>query len=108
MMHINYVKLNKSVIMNLDRVKISDEFLYAVFIYLMFCIVKAIVCPVVMYRCDTWAINKAERQRTDASELWCWKRLLRAPWTARRTNQSILEEINPHYSLEGLMLKLKL
>ena len=66
------------------------------------------VLPVVMYRCESWAIKKAERQRNDASELWCWRRLLRVPWTARRSNQSILKEINPEYSLEGLMLKLKL
>ena len=72
------------------------------------CIVKSVVFPVVIYRCETWAIKKAECQRIDAFELWCWKRLLRFPWTARRTNQSILMEISPEYSLEGLMLKLKL
>ena len=66
------------------------------------------VFPVVMYGCESWAIKKAERQRIDAFELWCWKRLLRVPWTARRSNQSILKEISPGYSLEGLMLKLKL
>ena len=66
------------------------------------------VFPVVMYACETWTIKKAERQRIDASELWCWKRLLRVPWTARRFDQSILKEISPEYSLEGLMLKLKL
>ena len=71
-------------------------------------IVKAMVLPVVMYRCESWTINKAERQRTDAFELHCWRRLLRSPWAARRSNQSILKEINPEYSLEGLMLKLKL
>ena len=71
-------------------------------------IVKAMVFPLVMYRLESWTINKAERQRIDASELWCWKRLLRVPWTARRSNQSILKEINPEYSLEELMLKLKL
>ena len=65
------------------------------------------VFPVIMYRCDIWTIKKAERQRIDAFELWCWRRLLRVPWTARRSNQSILKEINPEYSLEGLMLKLK-
>ena len=74
----------------------------------MFCIVKVIVCPVVMYRCDSWAIKKAAHQTTEALELWCWKKLLRVPWTARRSNQSILKEISPEYSLEGLMLKLKL
>ena len=69
-------------------------------------IVKAIVFPVFMYRCESWAIRKAECQRTDAFKLWCWRRLLRVPWTSRRSNQSILKEINPKHSLEGLMLKL--
>ena len=72
------------------------------------CLVKAMVLPVVMYRCETWTKKKAECQRTDAFELWCWRRLLRIPWTERRSNQSILREISPEYSLEGLMLKLKL
>ena len=71
-------------------------------------IVKAMVFPVVMYGCERWIIKKAECQRIDASELWCWRRLLKVPWMARRSNQSILREINPEYSLEGLMLKLKL
>ena len=71
-------------------------------------LVKAMVFPVVMYGCESWTIKKAERQRIDAFELWCWRRLLRVPWTARRSNQSILKEISPEYSLEGLMLKLKL
>ena len=71
-------------------------------------IVKAVVFLVVMYRCESWTIKKAEHQRTDAFELQCWRRLLRVPWKARRSNQSILKEINPEYSLEGLMLKLKL
>ena len=71
-------------------------------------LIKAMVFPVVMYKCESWTIKKAERQRIDASELWCWRRLLRVPWTARRPNQSIQEEISPEYSLEGLMLKLKL
>ena len=70
-------------------------------------IVKAMVFPVVMYGCGSWSIKKAKRQRIDAFELWCWRRLLRVPWTARRSNQSILKEINPEYSLERLMLKLK-
>ena len=69
---------------------------------------KVIVCPVVMYGCESWTIKKAEQRRTDAFELWCWRRLLRVPWTARRSNQSILKEISPEYSMEGLMLKLKL
>ena len=73
-----------------------------------FHLVKAMVFPVVMYRCESWAIRKAEHQRIDAFELWCWRRLLRVPWTARRSNQSILKEISPEYSVEGLMLKLKL
>ena len=73
-----------------------------------FSLVKAMVLPVVMYGCESWTIKKAEYQRTDAFELWCWRRLLRVPWTARRSNQSILKEISPEYSLEGLMLKLKL
>ena len=72
------------------------------------CLVKAMVFPVVMYGCESWAIKKAEHQRIDAFELWYWRRLLRVPWTARRSNQSILKEISPDYSLEGLMLKLKL
>ena len=71
-------------------------------------LVKAMVFPVVMYGCETWPIKKAEHWRIDAFELWCWRRLLRVPWTARRSNQFILKEISPEYSLEGLMLKLKL
>ena len=71
-------------------------------------IVKAVVFPVVMYECESWTIKKAEQQRTDAFELCCWRRILKVLWTARRSNQSILKEINPEYSLEGLMLKLKL
>ena len=72
------------------------------------CLVKAFVSLVVMYGCESWTIKKAERQRIDAFELWCWRRLLRVPWTARRSNQSILKEISTEYSLKGLMLKLKL
>ena len=71
-------------------------------------LVKAMVFPVVMYVCESWTIKRAERSRIDAFELWCWRRLLRIPWTARRSNQSILKEISPECSLEGLMLKLKL
>ena len=71
-------------------------------------VVKAVVFPGVMYRCDSWTIKKAEHQKIDAFEFWCWRRHLRVPWTARRSNQSILKETNPEYSLEGLMLKLKL
>ena len=72
------------------------------------CLVKAMVFPVVMYGCESWTVKKAERQRIDAFELWCWRRLLRVPWTARRSNESILKEISPGCSLEGLILKLKL
>ena len=72
------------------------------------CLVKAMVFPVVMYGCESWTVKKADRRRIDAFELWCWRRVLRVPWTARRSNQSILKEISPGCSLEGLMLKLKL
>ena len=72
------------------------------------CLAKAVVFPVVMYGCESWTIKKAEHRRIDAFELWCWRRLLRVPWTAKRSYQSILKEINREYSLEGLMLKLKL
>ena len=71
-------------------------------------IVKAMTFPIVMYRCGSWVTKKAERRRIDVFKLWCWRRLLRVPWTARRSNQSILKGLNPEYSLEGLMLKLKL
>ena len=71
------------------------------------CLVKAMVFPVVMYGCESWTVKKAEHQRTDAFEMWCWRRLLRVPWTARRSIQSILKEISPGCSLEGMMLKLK-
>ena len=71
-------------------------------------LVKAMIFPVVMYGCESWTIKKAEHKRIDAFELWCWRRLLRVPWTGRRSNQSILKEISPEYSLEGLMLKLEL
>ena len=72
------------------------------------CIVKAMIFPVIMYGCENWTIKKGEHQRIDAFELWCWRKVLRVPWTARKSNQSIPKEINPEYSLEGLMLKLKL
>ena len=72
------------------------------------CLVKAMVFPVVMYGCESWTVKKAKRQRIDAFELWCWRRLLRVPWTARRSNQSVLKEISPGCSLEGLMLRPKL
>ena len=95
--------LGRKVMTNLDSVlKSRDNTLLT-----KFCIVKALVFPVFMYRCESWTIKKAEGQRTNAFKLWCWRRLLRVPWTARRSNQSILKEINPEYLLEGLMLKLK-
>ena len=72
------------------------------------CLVKAMVFPVIMYGCESWTVKKAKCQRIDAFELWCWRKILRVPWTSRRSNQSILKEISPEYSLEGLMLKLKL
>ena len=72
------------------------------------CIVKAMIFPVVIYGCEIWTIKEAEHRRIDAFELWCWRRLMRVPWTERRSNKSILKEISPEYSLEGLMLKLKL
>ena len=89
---------------NLDSILKSRDITLLTKVHL----VKAMVFPVVMYGCESWTVKKAERRRIDAFELWCWRRLLRVPWTARRSNQSILKEINPEYSLEGLMLKLKL
>ena len=89
---------------NLDSILKSRDITLATEV----CLVKAMVFPVVMYECESWTIKKAEWRRIDAFELWCWRRLLRVSWTARRTNQSILKEISPEYSLEGLMLKLKL
>ena len=77
-------------------------------LFIAVCLAKAMVFPVVMYGCESWTVNKAERPRIDAFELWCWRRLLRVPWTPRRSNQSILKEISPGISLEGMMLKLKL
>ena len=89
---------------NLDRILKSRDITLPTKVPL----VKAMVFPAVMYACESWTIKKAECRRIDAFELWCWRRLLRVPWTARRSNQSILKEISPEYSLEGLMLKLKL
>jgi hypothetical protein len=94
----------RKVMTNLDSILKSREITLPTKVRL----VKAMVFPVVMYGCESWTIKKAEHQRIDAFELWCWRRLLRVPWTARRSNQSILKEISPEYSLEGLMLKLKL
>ena len=96
--------LVRKVMTNLDSILKSRDITLSTNIHL----VKAMVFPVVMYRCESWTIKKAERQRNDAFELWCWRRLLRVPWIARRSNQSILKEISPGCSLEGLMLKLKL
>ena len=96
--------LGRKVMTNLDSILKSRDITLPTKVRL----VKAMVFPVVMYGCDSWTIKKAEHQRIDAFELWCWRRLLRVPWTARRSNQSILKKINPEYSLEGLMLKLKL
>ena len=89
---------------NLDSILKSRDIAFSTKVHL----VKAIVFPAVMYGCESWTVKKAECQRIEAFELWCWRRLLRVPWTARRSNQSILKEISPEYSLEGLMLKLKL
>ena len=96
--------LGRKVMTNLDSIFKSRDITLPTKAHL----VKAMVFPVVMYGCESWTVKKAERQRIDAFELWCWRRLLRVPWTARRSNQSILKEISPECSLEGLMLKLKL
>ena len=96
--------LGRKGVTNLDSILKSRDITLLTKVHL----VKAMVFPVVMYGCETWTIKKAEGQRIDAFELWCWRRLLRVPWTARRSNQFILKEISPEYSLEGLMLKLKL
>ena len=96
--------LGRKVMTNLDSILESRDITLPTKVRL----VKATVFPLVMYGCESWTIKKAECQRTDAFELWCWRRLLRVPWTARRSNQSILKEISPEYSLEGLMLKQKL
>ena len=96
--------LGRKVMTNLDSILKSRDITLSTKV----CLVKAIVFPVVVYGCESWTIKKAEHRRIAAFELWCWRRLLRVPWTARRSNQSILKEISPEYSLEGLMLKLKL
>ena len=96
--------LGKKVRTNLDSILKSRDITLSTKV----CLVKTMVFPVVMYGCESWTIKKAEHIRIDAFELWCWRRLLRVPWTARRPNQSILKEISPAYLLEGLMLKLKL
>ena len=96
--------LGRKAMTNLDSLLKSRDIILPTKVHL----VKTIVFPVVMYGCESWIINKTEHQGIDAFELWCWRRLLRVPWTARRSNQVILKEISPEYSLEGLMLKLKL
>ena len=96
--------LGRKVMTNLDSTLKSRDITLPTKVHL----VKAVVFPVVMYGCESWTVRKAERLRIDAFELWCWRRLLRVPWTARRSNQSILKEISPGCSLEGLMLKMKL
>ena len=99
-----HLLLGRKVMANLDSILKSRDITLPTEV----CLVKAMVFPVVMYGCESWTIKKAECRRTDAFELWCWRRLLRVPWTARRCNQSILKKISPGCSLEGLMLKLKL
>ena len=96
--------LGRKVMTNIDSILKSRDITLPTKI----CLVKGMVFPVLMYGCESWTIKKAESRRIDAFELWCWRRLLRVPWTARRSNQSILKERIPEYSLEGLMLKLKL
>ena len=98
-----YLLLGRKVMTNLDSILINKDITLSTKVHL----VKAMVFPVVMYGCESWTIKKAEHQRIDAFELWCWRRLLRVPWTTRRSNQSILKEISPGGSLEGLMLKLR-
>ena len=99
-----HLLLGRKAMTNLDSILKSRDITLPTKVH----IVKALVFPVVMYGCESWTIKKAEHQRIGAFELWCWRRLLGVPWTARRSNQSILKEISPEYSLEGLMLKLKL
>ena len=99
-----HLLLGRKVMTNLDSILKSRDITLPTKI----CLVKAMVSPIVMYGCESWTVKKAERQRIDAFELWCWGRLLRVPWTARRSNQSILKEISPECSLERMMLKLKL
>ena len=99
-----HLLLGRKAVTNLDNILKSRDITLPTNVHL----VKAVVFPVVMYGCESWTLKKAERQRIDAFELWCWRRHLKVTWTARRSNQSIIKEISPEYSLEGLMLKLKL
>ena len=101
---LNIHTLGKKVMTNLDSILKSRDITLPTKVHR----VKAMVFPVVLYGCESWTVKKAERRRIDAFELWCWRRLLRVPWTARRSNQSVLKEISPGYSLEGIMLELKL
>ena len=103
-MKLKHLLLGIKVMTNLDSILKSRDITLPTKV----CLFRAMFFPVVMYGCESWTIKKAERRRLDAFELWCWRRLLRVPWIARRYNQSILKEISPEYSLEGLMLKLKL
>ena len=96
-----HLLLGRKAMTNIDTILKSKD----ITLPTKFCIVKAMVCPVDMYGCESWTIKKAEQQRIDASELWCWIRLLKVPWTARRSNQSTLKEISPEYSLEGLIVE---
>ena len=101
-MKLRYLLLGRKAMTSLDSILKNRDVVLPTKVHL----VKAMVFPVVMYGCESWTVKKAEHQRIDAFELWCWRRLLRVPWTARRSNKSILKEISPEYSLEGLMLKL--
>ena len=103
-MKLRHLLLGRKVMTNLDSLLKNRDFTLSTKVH----VVKAIVFPGVMYGCESWTVNKVECQRIDAFELWCWRRLLTVPWTARRSNQSLLKEISPGCSLEGLMLKLKL
>ena len=103
-MKLRHLLLGRKAMTNLDSILKSRDITLST----MICLIKALVFPVVMYGCESWTIKKAEHQRIDAFELWCWRRLLRVPWTARKSNQSILKEISTEYSMEKLMLKLKL
>ena len=101
---LRHLLLGRKAMKNLDSILKSRDITFPTKVLLF----KAMIFPVVMYGCESWTIKKAECRRIDVSELWCWRRLLRVPWIARRSNQSILKEISPEYSLEGLMLKLRL
>ena len=103
-MKLRHVHLGRKAMTSLDSILKSRDITLLIKVHL----VKSMVFPVVVYGCECWTIKKTEHRRIDAFELWCWRRLLRVPWTARRPDQSILKEINPEYSLEGLMLRLKL